>query len=90
MTKYEYKVDSIDAAITPKDIQKGLAPSKITSQVELKLKELSGKGFEFYNQFPVEVAVKKGCFTKLIEALNPQNKISDKITIYTLVFRREI
>ena len=89
MIKYEYKVDSIEAAITPADIAKKTAGSKISTQIELKLKELSGKGFEFYNQFPVNVEVKRGCFATILKLLNV-DKTPDEMTIYTLVFRREI
>jgi hypothetical protein len=77
MVKYEYKVDSIEAAVTPSDIAKKTAGSKISSQIELKLKELSGKGFEFYNQFPVNVEVKRGCFATI---LKPFQKRTSEMT----------
>ncbi len=83
MEMFEYRVDAIQAAVTDSDIAKGVAGQKVGSQVELKLKELSKLGYEFYREFPVDVTIKKGCFGFNL-------KEAGSITIIVMVFRRPV
>lgn len=83
MEEYEYKVDSIQAAISEADLRKGAAGSKVASQVELKLRELSKQGYEYYSEFPVNVTIQRGC----------RGRKSDKdneVQLIMMVFRRKI
>lgn len=91
MDKYEYRVDSIQAAITESDINKNVANQKVSAQVEMKLKELMQQGFEFHSQFPVTVKVNpSGCLT-LIPGIGKlfAGPVAE-VTIIVLVFRRLI
>jgi hypothetical protein len=83
MEMFEYRVDAIQAAVTEKDITKGVAGKKVAGQVEMKLKELSKEGYEFYREFPVDVKVQKGC-------MGVMSKGETNITIIVMVFRRSV
>lgn len=90
MEQYEYKVDAIQATVTDADISKGVAGSVVAGQVELKLKELSKQGFEFYREFPVTVKVKEGCFGSVQKLFGQGGSKDPTFTIIVMVFRRPV
>ena len=83
MAEFEYRVDSIIAQVAEGDVKKGTAGSKVASQVEIKLNELSKQRYEFYREFPVNVDVATGCGGK-----KGKNDVS--IQIIVMVFRRAV
>ncbi|HZL34428.1 MAG TPA: hypothetical protein VFC78_03900 [Tepidisphaeraceae bacterium] len=84
MAYYEYKVVSFETKVTAADVRKGVAGAKVTAQVELQLSTISKSGWEFYNHFPVDVGIKKGCLG-IFDTKSPS-----AVTIIVLVFRREM
>lgn len=82
---YEYKVDSLQAEITDRSVRDGTASKKVVAQIEVKLREWTDKGFEFYRSDVVEVGVKEtGCL-----GLWKTGKSID-IQILVFFFRRQI
>lgn len=79
-TDYDYRVTTINTAITQSDLSKGLAESKVAAQVEQTLKALNREGYEYYNTFPVGVQVRPGCLGGGVKSLS----------MLVMVFRRAV
>ena len=79
---YEYKVDYIDAKVTDRDVDKGIAWSKITAQTETKLTERNEQGWEFYRSELISTDIAKtNCFGS-----ETGEKTSARVLIF--IFRR--
>ena len=84
MQTYKYKVSGIITNVSKGDIDKGTAAQKVASQVEIKLDELAGEGYEFYREFLVPVEVAAGCFGRKSE------KKDYDLKIIMMVFRKPV
>ena len=77
---YEYRCVYIETAVSEGDIKSGVAGTKVASQVEIKLTELSEEGYDFYRNFHIPVDINKGCFGN--------KDLPNRLDLNMMVFRR--
>ena len=81
---FEYKVDYVEAEVTDKDVEKGVAWNKIVAQTETKLTSLNEDGWEFYRSEVIPFDVQKtNCFGS-----PTGEKSSRRLMIF--IFRRDV
>jgi len=81
--KYEYKVEYFNTNVSQADVDSGEAGNKVASQMELKMQEMSGNGFEYYGRTTSNVKIEAGC------SMGGNNNQPSNVTIPINVFRKE-
>jgi hypothetical protein len=85
--EYQYKVTNFEAKVTTADVRKGTAGHRVCAQLELLLQEHAREGWELQGQYQFQVAVKAGCFDKILRIFG-MGAEGGSFSIYQLVFRK--
>jgi hypothetical protein len=83
---YEYKITSIQASITDRDVKAGTAGTKIVAQIETQIREWVDQGYELFRSEAFTAHVQGTCCFGLMK----DNNKSFDIHMIFLIFRKEI
>lgn len=86
---YEFRVEWIDVKVTQRDVNQGIAGTKMVAQIESRLSEMDRGGWEFCNEIPFTAGIyaPSGCLAALTG--NNNSRVGDFSGI-CLVFRKPL